>query len=66
MLILFLLVKKMTLPNSIPIVLQLPTTQFEEFAKSPEIREQIVAYLKKHHKTLPKALQDILEHTATK
>jgi symplekin len=57
---------KMTLPNSVPIILQLPPAQFEEFAKSPEVREQIILYQKKHNKPLPKSLQDILEQISNK
>jgi hypothetical protein len=56
----------MTLPNSVPIILQLPPAQFEEFAKSPEVREQIILYQKKHNKPLPKSLQDILEQISNK
>jgi hypothetical protein len=56
----------MTLPNSVPIILQLPPAQFEEFAQNPEIREQIILYQKKYNKPLPKSLQDVLDKFSNK
>jgi len=53
---------KMTLPTSIPILLQLPAPQFEEALKKvPSIAEATVAYQKKNKKQIPKVLVPVLQ-----
>uniref|UniRef100_A0A6B2KZG1 Symplekin C-terminal domain-containing protein n=2 Tax=Arcella intermedia TaxID=1963864 RepID=A0A6B2KZG1_9EUKA len=52
---------KMTLPASIPILLQLPPAQFEEtLQKAPPLVEALFNFQKKNPKQIPKNLQSIL------
>lgn len=51
----------MLLPQSVPVLLQLPAAQLKEsFTIAPEIKESINHYLKKNNKSAPSALVDVL------
>jgi symplekin len=53
---------KVTLPTSVPILLQLPVAQFEEALQVPAMADALLNYCKKNKKQVPKQLLPLIQN----